>query len=109
VPETTRAGDVKDSKAQQITIVVEFEVRAGHMPDFIPIITAHATKALKNEVGCQAFEVLKVDKADKVILIERYRDDAALDWHREHSGIPELKKCFAPFINRETITVCRFT
>ncbi len=71
----------------KVVLVVELELRADSFEDFVDIVTKHGANSLKIEEGCLRFEVLKPrESTNKVILVEMYSDDAALDshWSSEH-------------------------
>ena len=71
----------------KIVLVVELEIDPGKMDAFLDIVTKHGANSMKIEDGCLRFEVLKPrDSGSKVILVEMYADDAALDahWNSDH-------------------------
>ena len=64
------------------TIIVEFRVDAQHRAAFLERVTANAATSLRDEPGCQRFDVLvPKDGTDRVVLYEIYRDEAAFDDH----------------------------
>lgn len=71
----------------KVVLVVELEIEPDHFEGFVEIVTKHGANSLKIEDGCLRFEVLKPrESKNKVILVEMYADDAALDshWNSEH-------------------------
>ncbi len=71
----------------KVVLVVELEISPGSLEAFIDIVTKHGANSMKIEEGCLRFEVLKPREAEnKVILVEMYADDAALDshWNSDH-------------------------
>ncbi len=71
----------------KVVLVVELEIEPKHFERFIDIVTRHGAKSLKIEEGCLRFEVLKPKESkNKIILVEMYADDAALDahWSSDH-------------------------
>lgn len=66
----------------KVALVVELEIDPEHFDKFVEIVTAHGENSRKVEEGCLRFEVLKPREGDnKIILVEVYADDAALDSH----------------------------
>ena len=71
----------------KVALVVELEIDAQHFDEFVETVTAHGENSRKIEEGCLRFEVLKPRESDnKIILVEIYADDAALDahWNSKH-------------------------
>jgi quinol monooxygenase YgiN len=65
----------------QVMIVVEFEVKPEYRSRFIELMRGHARRS-RGEDGCLQFEVmLPRDDDDRVFLVEKWRDQAALDVH----------------------------
>lgn len=66
----------------KVVLVVELEISPENFEAFVDIVTKHGANSLKIEEGCLRFEVLKPrESKNKVILVEMYADDAALDNH----------------------------
>ena len=70
-------------------IAVELSIKSEKRNAFLAEVKRHAPATLKDEPGCQRFDV-SVDQADpnKVILYEIYASEAALEQHRQS---PSLK------------------
>ncbi|MDX1529073.1 MAG: putative quinol monooxygenase [Gammaproteobacteria bacterium] len=71
----------------KVVLVVELEISPDSLKTFVDIVTKHGANSLKIEEGCLRFEVLKPRESEnKVILVEMYADDAALDahWNSDH-------------------------
>ncbi len=71
----------------KVVLVVELEIAPREFEAFVDIVTKHGANSLKIEEGCLRFEVLKPrESKNKVILVEMYADDSALDahWNSEH-------------------------
>lgn len=63
-------------------IIVEFEVHPDTLPRFLELITANAESSLRDEPGCERFDVLiPGGTTDSISLYEIYRDRAAFDDH----------------------------
>jgi quinol monooxygenase YgiN len=65
----------------QVMIVVEFEVKSEHRGQFIELMRGHAQRS-RGQDGCGQFDVmLPKDDNQHVFLVEKWRDQAALDAH----------------------------
>ncbi|MEO8136490.1 MAG: putative quinol monooxygenase [Betaproteobacteria bacterium] len=63
-------------------ITVEFRLRTGCAPAFLPLIRANARRSLADEPGCRRFDVLvRHDDDQRVFLYEIYDDEAAFEAH----------------------------
>lgn len=70
----------------RFAIIVEFVVQPGRITEFRELMLVNATASVKDEPGCQRFDVLS-DQADEntIVLYEIYDDEAAF---AEHSRSP---------------------
>ncbi len=71
----------------KVVLVVELEIDPEKLEGFLEIVTKHGANSMKIEEGCLRFEVLRPrEEGGKVILVEAYADDAALDahWSSDH-------------------------
>src|ERR1700730_15536644 len=69
----------EDMPVSRIMIVVEFEVKPENRNQFIELIKGHAQRS-RAEDGCQQFDVLlPQEDHNRVLLVEAWRDQAALD------------------------------
>lgn len=65
----------------RVVIVVEFDVKPEHRNQFVELMKAHATRS-RGEDGCQLFDIVTAnDDPNRVLLLEAWRDQAALDTH----------------------------
>jgi quinol monooxygenase YgiN len=71
----------KGTPMSQVMIVVEFEVKTEHRHQFLELMRAHAQRSRRDD-GCLQFELmLPKDDDRRVFLVEKWRDQAALDAH----------------------------
>jgi (4S)-4-hydroxy-5-phosphonooxypentane-2,3-dione isomerase len=71
----------KGTPMSQVMIVVEFEVKPEYRTRFIELMSQHAQRS-RNDDGCLQFDVmLPRDDESHVFLVEKWRDQAALDEH----------------------------
>ena len=77
----------------RLMIVVEFEVKPEHRSTFIELMKGHAQRT-RAEDGCQQFDVLlPQEDQSRVLLVEAWRDQAALDVHLK---LPAMRGCARP-------------
>jgi quinol monooxygenase YgiN len=66
-----------------ITVVARWRVKQGHLDDVLAHVAELRTASLE-EPGCLEYAVFRpVASADELLLVERYRDAAAVDAHRQ--------------------------
>jgi autoinducer 2-degrading protein len=61
-------------------IIVEFTIKPGEMPRFMPLMLENAERSLRDEPGCRRFDVLTGEDG-RVVLYEIYDDEAAFQAH----------------------------
>ncbi len=65
----------------QVMIVVEFEVKPEHRTQFVELMRGHARRS-RGDDGCLQFDIMLPNGDEPhVYLIEKWRDQAALDVH----------------------------
>lgn len=81
IPDDALKRATKETLMSQVMIVVEFEVKAEHRAQFIELMRGHAQRS-RGQDGCLQFDLmLPQDDERHVFLVERWRDQAALDVH----------------------------
>jgi quinol monooxygenase YgiN len=71
----------KGTPMSQVMIVVEFEVKTEHRTRFLELMRGHAQRSRRDD-GCLQFDLMLPKDDDRhVLLIEKWRDQAALDAH----------------------------
>lgn len=66
-----------------ITVVARWRVKQGHLDDVLAHVAELRIASLA-EPGCLEYAVFRsIDAADEVLLVERYRDAAAVEAHRQ--------------------------
>lgn len=72
-----------DTSATTITVVARWRVKQGHLDDVLAHVAELRTASLE-EPGCLEYAAFQsLDAPDSLLLIERYRDDASLQAHRQ--------------------------
>jgi quinol monooxygenase YgiN len=63
-------------------VVVTFQIKAGRLADFMPLMLSNARNSLRLECGCIQFDVgTDAVRPDEVFLYELYKDRAAFEAH----------------------------
>ena len=76
----------------RLMIVVEFEVKPEHHDAFVELMKNHA-RLSRAEDGCQQFDVLlPQNDPSRVLMVEAWRDQAALDMHAKVQGWRRTRK-----------------
>ncbi len=65
-----------------VTLVVHLDIAPSAVDEFAALVRRHAEYTLAAEEGCIEFRVLKPEEPENhFILLESYRDEAALEAH----------------------------
>lgn len=73
-----------------ITVLAHWQVREGHLDHVLAQVVEVRTASLA-EPGCLGYEVFRAtDATDTLLLVERYRDHAAIQAHRESAHYQTL-------------------
>lgn len=92
----------------KIALVVEFTLRDGVRDEFLEVIRGHAAGTKADEEGCLQFDVLIPEEGEnKVMLVEMYKDDAALDIHIASPRLQTTRAAYGDIIESRTITKTR--
>ncbi len=71
-----------EASTTMITVVAHWRVKEGHLDDVLAHVAELRTASLA-EPGCLEYAAFRsVDTEDELLLVERYRDAAAVDAHR---------------------------
>ena len=90
----------------RIMIVVEFEVNPEHRDAFVELMKNHA-RLSRAENGCQQFDVLlPQENQNRILLVEAWRDQAALDVHMKLPAMTRLRETFGPWVISFKATSC---
>jgi quinol monooxygenase YgiN len=91
----------------KIALVVEFRLKPDCRQAFKDLLTDHAALTLDDEDGCLHFDVV-VDQEDdgRAFLYEIYRDQAALEVHRNSPILAKTRAAYADLISDRKLTVC---
>jgi quinol monooxygenase YgiN len=85
-------------------IVVDFKIKAGAMDAFRRLIDDNAQASVKDEPGCQRFDVLASRKdADRVLLYEIYDNRAAFDAHLKTPHFAQFNTASTALVADKTV------
>ena len=90
----------------RLMIVGEFEVKPEHRNAFVELMKNHARHS-RAEDGCQQFDVL-VPQEDqtRVLLVEAWRDQAALDVHAKLPRMAQNQETTRTWVVGRKVTRC---
>jgi len=73
-----------------ITVVARWQTAEALVPEVLKLVATVREQSLA-EPGCLGYEVFRsVDDAGTLLLLERYRDEAAIEAHRQTAHYREL-------------------
>lgn len=88
----------------RIAIVIEFEPHPEHADTFLRKLIEDADETLKDD-GCLRMEVLRTrDGSGRILLSELWRDQAAIEAHRNKPG--HSHDWQIPLVKAKRVTVC---
>jgi len=92
----------------KLAIIVTIEVTTARRDQLLPFLMAHRARCLKDEPGITLLlEVLApYDDDTKVLTYEVYRDDAALETHRNGRSLAQFREETVGMIVRSQVTKC---
>lgn len=72
-----------EASTTMITVLAHWRVKEGHLDDVLAHVAELRTASL-DEPGCLEYAVFRsIEAKDEVLLVERYRDAAAVEAHRQ--------------------------
>jgi (4S)-4-hydroxy-5-phosphonooxypentane-2,3-dione isomerase len=90
----------------RLMIVVEFEVKPEHRDAFVELMKGHA-RLSRAEDGCQQFDVLlPQEDPSRVMLVEAWRDQAALDVHSKQPMLAKTRETYTLWLLSRKATRC---
>ena len=83
----------------KIALVVEFQIKPDRREDFLRLMREHAAGTLQDEAGCLQFDILlPQENGHRIFLYEVYRDDAAIQEHRQSARLARTRDSYADMI-----------
>ena len=72
----------QDSKSMPVVLVVNVEIKQGHLEEFLKVINYDA-EGSRRETDCYRFDVLRdMENDHKFIFYEAYKDASSIDVHK---------------------------
>lgn len=92
-------------------VIVELEIKSGHMDDFMALLKENAETSLRDEVGCAQFDICLPDgsgQANYVWLYELYDDAKAFQAHLDSEHFKTFDEAAAEMLSdKRVITASR--
>jgi autoinducer 2-degrading protein len=92
----------------KIALVVEFNIKVGQREAFLEIMRGHVAGTKQDEEGCLQFDILiPEDDDNKVMLVEMYLDNTALDIHIASPRLQKTRAAYGDMIESRNIAKTR--
>lgn len=86
-------------------IIVDFKLKAGTRAKFRRLIDENAETSVREEPGCQRFDVLEPEgESDRIVLYEIYDSRADLDAHIATEHYKIFDKASAAMVTEKIVT-----
>ena len=90
-----------------IALFVTLDFNEGALKDYLELAHQHKARVLKNEPGCQQFDILIPDETgNRVQLFEVYDDEAALEIHMNSNYMQMYREKSGPMIANRHLNRC---
>jgi quinol monooxygenase YgiN len=91
----------------KFAIVAAFDIAAGRMDEFLPLLLAHRERCLKDEPGTLRFDVLRPrNEENTIMLYEVYEDEAAFQVHWNGPSVARMRAETTDMVAKLTGTRC---
>ncbi len=84
-------------------VTVTFTLKPGTRGVFLPLMVENASTSLREEPGCQQFDVCLGDDPETVFLYEVYDDSAAFSAHLESAHFQSFDTAVADMIATKVV------
>ncbi|WP_372574311.1 putative quinol monooxygenase [Ruegeria jejuensis] len=84
-------------------VTVTFTLKPGLRDAFLPLMVENAASSLRDEPGCQQFDVCLGQDPNTVFLYEIYDDSAAFDAHLESTHFKSFDRAVAAMIAAKVV------
>ena len=81
-----------------LAAIAPLRAKEGSEADFLAIAQEMAVAVNANEEGCLSYEIFQGDNPQTFIFIERYRDEAATEAHRNSDHFKTIGARMGPFM-----------
>ena len=90
-----------------IALFVTLDFNEGATKDYFELAHQHKARVLKNEPGCQQFDILIPDDTkNRVHLFEVYDDEASLEIHMKSDYMQMYREKSAPMLANRILNRC---
>lgn len=91
-----------------IALFVTLDFNEGAMTGYLKLAHQHKARVLKNEPGCQQFDILTPDDTEnRVHLFEVYDDEAAIEMHMNSGHMQKYREESRPMLANRILTRCK--
>ena len=91
----------------RICVLVQLEVKPGEMEGLLEAARVHARRSVDEEPGCISFDILRPrGEENRLVYVEMYTDQAALDAHASTDRIAAFREFMAPRLESRTLAIC---
>ncbi|MEM1273322.1 MAG: putative quinol monooxygenase [Pseudomonadota bacterium] len=89
-------------------VLVRFEIKADSLEAFMPLVVANARSSLREEPGCERFDVVTdPDRPCHVLLYEVYKDPAAFAIHLHSAHFEHFDIAVADMVADKSVETWR--
>lgn len=90
----------------RFSILVRFGIAEENMAAFLPLMLENAAASLRDEPGCERFDVLRPKgEADSILLYEIYTDKQAFDAHLASPHFARFDAATTHLVQEKQVTV----
>jgi quinol monooxygenase YgiN len=90
----------------RLMTIVDYEVKPQHRAAFIEVAKGHAERSRAQD-GCLQFDVLLArEEANRILFVEAWRDQAALDAHSKSAMMAQAPGTHADWVVSRKVTRC---
>lgn len=82
-----------------LAVVATLRVKAGSEKDFEAVACELVRQVNAGEPGCELYQLHRSDDPQTYVFLERYRDQAAVDFHRGSAHFKELGAKMGAFMD----------
>ena len=85
-------------------IIVDFEIKPDRLTEFLPLMAENAAASMREEPGCQQFDVCRdPDAPHRIFLYEIYDDRAAFEAHLASAHFRRFDAATMEMVSAKTV------
>ena len=81
-----------------LAAIATLKAKEGALEDLLAVGKELAVAVNANEEGCLSYEVFKGEEPDTIVFVERYKDEAATEAHRNSDHFKTIGARMGPFM-----------